>query len=77
MFPAGSIIGVSGLIGHVINDNIDYLVLIIMGSAAIIGGYIGARYINRLSETNIKRIIGLVLIIVAITMFWRVFDLTK
>jgi uncharacterized protein len=73
MFQAESIMGVSGLIGHVINDNIDYPVLIIIGSAAMIGGYIGARYTNRFSETNIKRIIGLVLIIVAITMFWRVF----
>jgi uncharacterized protein len=74
---AASIMGVSGLIGHVINNNIDYLVLMIMGSAAMIGGYTGAKYTNRFSETNLKRIIGLVLIIVAITMFWRVFDLTK
>jgi uncharacterized protein len=42
MFQAESIMGVSGLIGHVINNNIDYLVLTIMGSAAMIGGYIGA-----------------------------------
>jgi hypothetical protein len=31
--------GVSGLIGHVINNNIDYLVLMMVGSAAMIVGY--------------------------------------
>ena len=68
--------GVSGLIGHIINNNIDYLVLMVMGSAAMIGGYLGARYTNRFSDTSLKRIIGIVLIVVAITMFLRVFQIT-
>ena len=71
-----SVMGVSGLIGHIINNNIDYLVLMIMGSAAMIGGYLGARYTNRFSDTGLKRIIGIVLIVVAITMFLRVFQIT-
>ena len=66
--------GISGLIGHFINGNIDYLVLAVMGSAAMIGGG-GARYTNRFSDRNLKRIIGLVLIVVAITMFLRAFQL--
>ena len=68
--------GVSGLIGHIINNNIDYLALMVMGSAAMIGGYLGARYTNRFSDTSLKRIIGIVLIVVAITMFLRVFQIT-
>ena len=68
--------GVSGLIGHIINNNIDYLVLMVMGSATMIGGYLGARYTNRFSDTSLKRIIGIVLIVVAITMFLRVFQIT-
>ena len=68
--------GVSGLIGHIIYNNIDYLVLMVMGSAAMIGGYLGARYTNRFSDTSLKRIIGIVLIVVAITMFLRVFQIT-
>lgn len=72
---ASSVMGLSGLIGHVINNNIDYFVLIIMGSSAMIGGYLGARYTDRFSERNLKRIIGLVLIVVAATMFLRVFGL--
>jgi uncharacterized protein len=72
---ASSVMGISGLIGHIINNNIDYFVLIIMGSSAMIGGYLGARYTNRFSERSLKRIIGLVLIVVAATMFLRVFGL--
>jgi len=72
---ASSIMGISGLIGHIINNNIDYFVLIIMGVGAMIGGYLGARYTNRFSERSLKRIIGLVLIVVAATMFLRVIGL--
>lgn len=73
---AASVMGIAGLIGHIINHNIDYLVLMIMGSAAMLGGYIGARYTNRFSDTGLKRIIGMVLIVVAITMFLRAFQIT-
>ena len=72
---AASVMGISGLIGHIINKNIDYTVLIIMGSVAMIGGYLGARYTNRFSESSLKRLIGIVLVIVAITLFFRVFEL--
>jgi uncharacterized membrane protein YfcA len=72
---AAAVMGISGLIGHIINNNIDYLVLFIMGSGAMIGGYLGARYTNRFSERGLKRLIGMVLIVVAITMFLRVFEL--
>jgi uncharacterized protein len=71
---ASSVMGISGLIGHYMNSNIDYLVLTIMGAAAMIGGYVGARYTNRFSNKSLKQIIGLVLIIVAITMFLRAFE---
>jgi uncharacterized membrane protein YfcA len=73
---AASVMGTSGMIGHIINNNIDYLVLVVMGSGAMIGGYLGAKYTNRFSDTNLKRIIGLVLIIVAVSMLLRVFQLT-
>ena len=64
--------GISGLIGHLVNNEIDFLILVVMGFAAMVGGYIGASYTHRFSERNLKRIIGIVLIVVAITMFIRV-----
>jgi uncharacterized membrane protein YfcA len=73
---AASVMGISGLLGHIINNNLDYLVLSVMGPAAMIGGYLGAKYTNRFSDKSLKRIIGVVLIVVAITMFLRAFETT-
>jgi uncharacterized membrane protein YfcA len=68
-----SFMGTFGLIGHLINNNVNYIILTIMGSTAMIGGYIGAKYTNRFSDVTLKRIIGIVLIAVALTMFWCVY----
>jgi uncharacterized membrane protein YfcA len=64
-----SVMGISGFIGHVISNEFNFLYLIILGPSAIIGGFLGARYTNRLSPTNLKRLIGIVLAIVAATIF--------
>lgn len=68
---ASSIMGISGLVGHIITNNVDYIVILVMGPAAMLGGYLGAKYTDRFGEKTLKRIIAIVLIIVAITMFIR------
>jgi len=68
---ASSIMGISGLAGHIISNNVDYFVILVMGPAAMLGGYLGAKYTNRFSEKTLKHLIAIVLIIVAITMFVR------
>ncbi len=67
-----SLMGISGFIGHLVNNEVDFLILIVMGFTAMLGGYIGASFTHSFSERNLKRIIGTVLIVVAITMFIRV-----
>ena len=64
-----SVMGFSGLIGHVVNNEVNFLYVIVLGPSAMIGGFLGARYTNRLSPTNLKRLIGIVLAIVAATIF--------
>lgn len=64
-----SVMGMSGFIGHAISNEVNFLYLIILGPSAMIGGFLGARYTNRLSPTNLKRLIGIVLAIVAATIF--------
>ena len=64
-----SVMGISGFIGHVISNEVNFLYLIILGPSAMIGGFLGARYTNRLSPTNLKRLIGIILAIVAATIF--------
>jgi uncharacterized protein len=64
-----SVMGISGFIGHIISNEVNFLYLIVLGPSAMIGGFLGARYTNRLSPTNLKRLIGIVLAIVAAAIF--------
>ena len=64
-----SVMGMSGFIGHLINNEVNYLYLVILGPSAIIGGFLGARYTNRFSSSNLKKLIGIVLAIVAVVIF--------
>ena len=50
----------------------DYVILMVMGSGAMLGGYLGARYTNRFDDSSLKFMIGLVLVLVAIFMFFQV-----
>ncbi len=69
---SASVMGTIGLVGHILNNNVDYLILMVMGPNAMISAYIGATYTNRFSDSNLKFIIGIVLVIVAISMLWRI-----
>ena len=64
-----SVMGFSGFIGHVISNEVNFLYVIVLGPSAMIGGFLGARYTNRLSPTTLKRLIGIVLAIVAAAIF--------
>ena len=68
-----SVTGVFSLVGHLINGNVDFLIMITMGPAAMLGGYMGAKYTNRFSEGSLKLIIGIVLIVVTGFIIWRIF----
>jgi len=64
-----SVMGISGFISHVISNEVNFLYIIVLGPSAMLGGFLGARYTNRLSPTNLKRLIGIVLAIVAAAIF--------
>jgi hypothetical protein len=64
-----SVMGMSGFIGHLINSEINFLYLIVLGPSAMIGGFLGAKYTNRLSPSTLKKLIGIVLAIVAVVIF--------
>lgn len=68
---ASSIMGAAGLTGHLLSGNVDFLVLGVMGSGAMIGGYIGAKYTNRFSAKTLKLLIGIILSFVAVMMFLK------
>ena len=60
-----SVMGMSGFIGHIINDEVNFLYLIVLAPSTMVGGFLGAKYTNRLSPSTLKKIIGIVLAIVA------------
>ena len=64
-----TVVGISGFIGHAISNEFNFLYLIILGFSAMIGRFLDTRYTNRLSPTNLKRLIGIVLAIVATNLF--------
>jgi hypothetical protein len=70
---ASSLTGASSLVGHLINGNVNFLIMFTMGPAAMLGGYMGAKYTGRFSEGSLKLIIGIVLIVVTGIMIWRIF----
>lgn len=64
-----SVMGMSGFIGHLISNEVNFIFLIILGPSAMIGGFLGAKYTNRLSSSILKKLIGIVLAIVAAVLF--------
>ena len=64
-----SVMGMSGFVGHLINNEINLFYLIILGPSAMIGGFLGAKYTNHFSPSTLKKLIGIVLSIVAVTIF--------
>ena len=68
---ASAAMGAAGFAGHALAGQVDYLVLVAMGPAAMAGGYIGARYTGRFSERTLRLLIGVVLAVVAAVMFWQ------
>ena len=62
----GMLIGAFGWVGHVIEGEVDYALLAMMGAAAMIGSYYGAKLTGRVQLTNLILILamGLVLMVV-------------
>jgi uncharacterized membrane protein YfcA len=69
---ASTLTGASSLVGHLINGNVNFLIMITMGPAAMLGGHMGAKYTSRFSEGSLKLIIGILLIIVTGIIIWRI-----
>ncbi len=62
----GMLIGAFGWVGHVLQGEVDYALLALMGSAAMIGSYYGAKLTGRVQLTNLILAMGLVLLVVGL-----------
>ena len=64
----GFLVGVAGVIGHLPSDAPDWDVLAIGAAASIPGALLGSRLTGRLSDRDLLRAVGVVLVIAAVAM---------
>jgi uncharacterized protein len=62
--------GLFGFIGHILHWRIDFLLLIAMGSMAMLGSYLGAKYTGKVSPGTLRRWMGAVMIVTSLPIFW-------
>ncbi len=67
----GVLIGASGWVGHVLKGEVDYALLVLMGGAAMVGSYYGAKLTGRVRLVNLILAMGLVLMVVGIILTVR------
>lgn len=63
-----AVTALSGAIGHGVRGNIDFYAGLVIGVGTIIGGLLGARFANRVSEKMLGRVTGIVFIVLGIAM---------
>ena len=61
----GVLIGLSGVGGHLINGNISWPLLAVMGGAASVCFFLGARFTGAISPARLRLLIGVVLMALA------------
>ena len=62
----GSFLGVFGFVGHGIQGEIDWAVLVVMALPGMVGTYIGARLTGRISVNGLLLLMGAVLLVVGV-----------
>ncbi|MEX0757184.1 MAG: sulfite exporter TauE/SafE family protein [Acidimicrobiia bacterium] len=68
----GAIIALSiaGTIGFALSGQVDWVVGVTIGAGGVIGGAVGAHYMNRLSPRTLRMIFAVVLIAAGLRMVW-------
>ncbi len=69
----GFIMGSVGWIGHVIQGQVNYPLLGMMGAGAMLGSYYGARLTGKVSLDTLIKTMGFVLLVVGPLLIWQAF----
>ena len=67
----GFFMGALGWVGHVTRGQVDYPLLVMMGVAAMIGSYLGARLTGKVQLDTLILSMGGVLMVVGALLIWR------
>ena len=66
----GTMTGLSGFLGHLLHLEVDWAVLVILGPAAMMGSYLGARQMGKVSPQTLRRWMGGVMVMTSPPIFW-------
>jgi len=69
----GFVMGAVGWIGHAVQGQVDYPLLVLMGSGGMVGSYYGAKLTGRVSLDALLGTMGWVLLAVGALLVWRGF----
>ena len=67
----GFVMGSVGWVGHAVQGQVDYPLLVLMGSSAMAGSYYGAKLTGRVSLDTLLGAMGWVLLVVGALLVWR------
>ena len=67
----GMAMGALGWIGHLLNGRLDWTLVALLGSTAIIGSYLGARLTGRINLNILILLMGLALLCAGLLLLWR------
>ena len=64
------LVGVSGFAGHLLQGNVDWILVVVVGVPGVIGMVVGTHYANRFDATGLRLFVGLVILLVAPVVVW-------
>ena len=67
----GFFMGSLGWVGHAIKGDVDYQLLLLMGAAAAVGSYFGAKLTGKVEMATLVGAMGYVLVGVGVILLWR------
>jgi hypothetical protein len=65
-----TVTGLFGFLGHALHLEVDWVVLAILGSTAMLGSYLGAKQTGKVSPETLTRWMGAVMVISSLPIFW-------
>ena len=72
----GFFMGALGWIGHVAQGEVNYPLLAMMGSGAMVGSYFGAKLTGKVNLNTLNGAMGLVLLVVGALLVWQAYRLS-
>ncbi len=64
---------IGGFVSHIAVGNVDFSRAVVLGTIAFAGGIVGFLLKRKMSSSSLKKVLGVLLIIIAVKVVWKVF----